>query len=310
MREERIDPAPILANLGIARPFHVTPVVGGAGTAIWRVAAGRREFALRLFRPEQVPAVQREVAAMRAAGNAGVPTPRVHAATLWHDREALLLTWMPGRPLGHEIRLQPERAFALGVAFGRAQARIHRIPAPRPLANTPHAWVDLAPPDDALDACLRSAATRAPALLHLDYHPMNVLIDRDQISAVIDWTNARGGDPRADLARTALLLRYAPLLDDDSTCNARRVRRQFHAGWREGYRAMMGAPGEMAALYAWAAASMIDDLSPRVGRPDLPWLTESLLAEVSAWGARWRRRALCRASAADRDGGATVSSAP
>jgi hypothetical protein len=139
---------------------------------------------------------------------------------------------------------------------------------------------------------------------------MNVLIDRDQISAVIDWTNARGGDPRADLARTALLLRYAPLLDDDSTCNARRVRRQFHAGWREGYRAMMGAPGEMAALYAWAAAYMIDDLSPRVGRPDLPWLTESLLAEVSAWGARWRSRALSRALASGRDGGATVSSAP
>lgn len=292
MREEGIDPAPILANLGIDRPFRVTQVSGGADTAIWRVASDGRDFALRLFRSEQAEAVEREVAAMRAAGDAGLPAPRVHAATRWHDRDALLLTWMPGRPLWHKIRLKPDRAFGLGVAFGRAQARIHQTSAPRPLAEAPHSWIDLAHPDDALDACLRSTAKRAPALLHLDYHPMNVLIDRDQVSAVIDWANARGGDPRADLARTALLLRYAPLLDDDSTRSARRVRRQFHAGWREGYRAIMGTPGGMAAFYAWAAAFMIRDLSPRVGRHDLPWLTESFLDEISSYGARWRSRGL------------------
>src|SRR5438132_39917 len=45
---------------------------------------------------------------------------------------------------------------------------------------------------------------RAPgaALLHLDYHLLNVMTDRSRVTGVLDWTNARAGDPRADLART------------------------------------------------------------------------------------------------------------
>ena len=47
-------------------------------------------------------------------------------------------------------------------------------------------------------------------LLHLDYHPLNVLGEAGAISGVLDWTNADGGDPRADVARTGAILRFLP----------------------------------------------------------------------------------------------------
>ena len=43
------------------------------------------------------------------------------------------------------------------------------------------------------------------ALVHLDLHPNNVLLS-SRGPVVIDWTNARGGDPDADVAMTWLIL--------------------------------------------------------------------------------------------------------
>jgi hypothetical protein len=42
------------------------------------------------------------------------------------------------------------------------------------------------------------------ALVHFDLHPENVLLGPDG-PVVIDWTNARGGDPDADVALTWLI---------------------------------------------------------------------------------------------------------
>ena len=45
-----------------------------------------------------------------------------------------------------------------------------------------------------------------PCLIHLDYHPHNILVRRDGAKFVIDWTSARVSDARYDLAWTLLLL--------------------------------------------------------------------------------------------------------
>ena len=42
-------------------------------------------------------------------------------------------------------------------------------------------------------------------MLHLDLHPLNVLMGPDG-PVVIDWTNARPGPPGLDVAMTALIL--------------------------------------------------------------------------------------------------------
>lgn len=295
MEAAPVDPLLVLHALGLAGPAQAFPVSGGADTAMWRIERGDARFALRVFRPEQVAVARREVAAMRLAGNAGIPVPELHAEGAWRDRPALLLDWMPGEPLMPALIAHPWRAWPLGIALGRAQAAIHAIAVPPGRLGQSSTWVDWGAPDDALRRLLLLHAADGDALLHLDLHPMNVLVQGREVTAVLDWANARPGDPRADLARTASILRFAPL---PAGTLAPSVRRLLAVGWRRGYREAAGPIRGMAPFYAWAAAAMVNDLSPRLGRRDLPWLRPAYLDRVEAWGATWR----CRAGLAGRDG--------
>src|SRR5262249_47888212 len=44
------------------------------------------------------------------------------------------------------------------------------------------------------------------AILHLDFHPMNLIYDENGQLAVLDWTEADLGDPHADVATTLMLM--------------------------------------------------------------------------------------------------------
>lgn len=295
MSDESIDPTDILETLGVAGLARAISVSGGADTLIWRVETASQVSALRLFRPEQMTVARREVAAMAVAGSAGLPVPRVYAEGIWHGRPVLHMSWMPGRPLRDELRAHPWHARALGVEFGRSQAAVHAMPPPAALLAHSTPWIAWANPDDALRNCLHAA--RGPdVLLHLDFHPMNVLIADGRVSGVLDWANARAGDPRADLARTASILRFTPLDLGVPWPLENLVRRAFLAGWRRGYREVAGPVGGMAPFYAWAGEVMIRDLTPRLGRPDLLWLDRQFLERVRQWADGWRERAGCKAS--------------
>ncbi len=50
-----------------------------------------------------------------------------------------------------------------------------------------------------------------PSILHMDFHPINIMIDRGRITAVLDWHEADVGDRCADVAITLLLLKTAPI---------------------------------------------------------------------------------------------------
>jgi aminoglycoside phosphotransferase (APT) family kinase protein len=287
--QDRFDPTAILKALGLSVPTRSTPVQGGADTLIWRIEYGSQRYALRVFRADQAAMTQREVIAMNAAGSVGLPVPEVHAEGIWGDRPALLLSWMPGRPLTQEFALSPWRAWTHGLAIGRMQAAIHRVPAPAKLIH-PVPWVEWNNPDKTLRDRLLALSAGAEALLHLDLHPMNVLAERGHITAVLDWANARCGDPRADLARTASILRFGPLDSVPSPVSGL-LRQALIAGWRRGYREIAGPVRGMAPFYVWAGMVMVRDLAPRLGRPDLPWLTPTFLERVQDWTAGWRARA-------------------
>ena len=286
-----LDPIAILRSLGHGGPAQAIPVDGGADTALWRIEQKGRSFALRVFRPEQLATANREVAAMEIARGGGLPVPVIHAVGVWQERPALLMDWMPGHPLLSELRERPWMAWSLGIALGRTQAAMHAIPVPPERLGRPSSWIDWGAPDAGLRRLLRERADDRAALLHLDLHPMNVLAAGRRLSAVLDWANARAGDPRADLARTASILRFAPLPTGVLAPLGRATLRTLEAGWRRGYREKAGPIRGMAPFYAWAAAVMVEDLTPRIGWPDLPWLTPALLDDVRAWGAAWRDRA-------------------
>ena len=138
---------------------------------------------------------------------------------------------------------------------------------------------------------LRQHASGQAVLLHLDYHPLNVLVQGNVISGVLDWTNADGGEPRADVARTGAILRFLPGNPAWSLERNAWVRRLLLDGWRQGYQRIAGPLTGMAPFHAWAGALMQRDMAPRVGRADLPWLTEAWLHRVQRWTDAWRARA-------------------
>jgi aminoglycoside phosphotransferase (APT) family kinase protein len=278
--EPQLDPRAILAALGIAGAGGIAPARGGTDTLIWRVEHRSGPLALRVFRASQAAHWRQELDALAAAAAAGIPVPAVRAAGLWRDRPATLLAWSAGEPLLQILLRRPWLASSLGRAFGRMQARLHRVAAPA--GWPPDAWLGWgAPHDPAVRAALERMTSARSMLLHLDYHPLNVLADRSQITAVLDWVNARAGDPRADVARTATILRLAPA-GRPPTLLLRLQRRALEHTWRRGYEQEHGPLGDLTAFYAWAGAVMRYDLAPRAARPGTGVLAGEL-ARIDAW---------------------------
>ena len=54
----------------------------------------------------------------------------------------------------------------------------------------------------------RAARFRAvpDSLVHMDYHPLNVMVDGVRVTGVLDWVNADVGDRHLDAAMTAVIL--------------------------------------------------------------------------------------------------------
>jgi aminoglycoside phosphotransferase (APT) family kinase protein len=283
-----VDPRTVLDALGVTTATAVEPVSGGEDTLLWRVETPSATYALRLMRPEQAAEARLEAAAMRAASTAGVEVPRVEAETLWRGRPAILLTWCPGRTLLAEVRAHPGRAWSLGRALGRAQARLNRVAAPAELLEGGERWIDWAGPDQAaLAARLRDLPRRTDRLLHLDFHPLNVMTDGRAVTAVLDWTNTAAGDPRADAARTFSVLLLSPVPPGTPRAFALLRRVLAAALWR-GYRDVAGPLPDMPLFHAWAGAAMQRDMAHRSADPS-HWLRDAQLDPARRWTAHWRR---------------------
>jgi aminoglycoside phosphotransferase (APT) family kinase protein len=282
MLPDELDPDAILKTLGLTDMTAVLPVHGGSDTAIWRVACTGKIYALRVFQMGQHEDCEREKQVMEVTRSAGLPVPQVHASGCWHDHPALLLSWLPGRTIVDELRTHPWRAWHIGVQFGYMQAAIHTLPAPDILRQHLDAWIDWPGAGESLlQQCLRTLDHRTDLLLHLDYHPLNVLTDGKHITGVLDWRNARAGEPRADVARTASILR----VDAVSRLNLpeRALLRVFTLGWSYGYEQKSGPLKEMLPFYAWAGSVMEYDLAPKRGPADM--------ARIHDWTMRWKVRA-------------------
>jgi aminoglycoside phosphotransferase (APT) family kinase protein len=262
-------------------------VTGGWDTALWRVQTGANTSALRVFRAEQADTFRREARAMRAAAQVGIPVPTIRAEGICAGRPALLLSWCAGLPLLDAVQARPWRIWNLGRMMGRMHARIHAVQVPESAAL--RAWAPHAEDADAaLHARLRAlTAESASALLHLDYHPLNIMTDGNRITGVLDWANVAVGDPRVDVARTVAILRLAPTPPGATpavlTFGSRRV---LEAAWRSGYQTVAGPFTDMAPFYAWAGAMMERDLAAKIGRPGI-WLQQSDLAGIQRWTQRW-----------------------
>lgn len=222
----------------------------GYDATVWRTELDDgRVVAVRLLRAGV--RADNELAAMRLAAKHGHPVPRVVAAGRADGREAIVMTWCAGRTLGELLHAGGD-IDALGQLFGRAQALLHR------------------PIDGGCSLC------------HLDYQPFNVLVEGGTVTGIVDWANARTGDPRQDLAWTTVVLAFAPALRPEFTASLL----PFTAAWRKGYAGNGRFPSEteLGPFLAAAARRQHEDWTRRVVAGESPaTVTDATAALVARW---------------------------
>ncbi|MGW7679181.1 phosphotransferase family protein [Kribbella sp. NPDC054772] len=155
--------------------------------------------------------LDREVANMTAAP---VPTPRI----LWHKAPVLAIAPVPGTVLGRLGRPSTASS-AAWVAAGAAVRRLHDAPVPPWPGRAGQVLGELTADLD--DECERlvvdgvlpadliarnrevaEAALRpwTPVFTHGDLHIAHVFVDGDELTGIIDWSEAGQGDAMYDLA--------------------------------------------------------------------------------------------------------------
>jgi aminoglycoside phosphotransferase (APT) family kinase protein len=123
-----------------------------------------------------------EARIMQYAADHGYPVPKVHE--LRADDTELVMERIDGPLMLDDMLARPWRIPRSMSLLADLHDRLHAIPGPD--------W-------------LQSMPDGGDRLLHLDLHPLNVIM-AESGPVVIDWTNASRGDPLSDAATTFVLL--------------------------------------------------------------------------------------------------------
>jgi aminoglycoside phosphotransferase (APT) family kinase protein len=248
------------------RPITVRHAGGASGIPTWRVSTPLEEFAVKLYPQEHRAAGQARL--MQLLREAGIPVLKAHMR--YHTGTwALVTSWLPAKTIAQTLLTTPECAQALGLEFGRVHAALHAVRFPLEVVQQ-------------LPALQEVPIVGGDAVLHLDYHLLNVLCDGSSIIAVLDWENVRRGCPLADVARTLSILSVDPALSK-LPAPSRAVVRTFRRAYQMGYSEVGGNLLGLEPFLAWAGQFMQTDLG--VGAE---------LSEVKRWTKRWQHRATIR----------------
>ena len=115
---------------------------------------------------------------------------------------------------------------------------------------------------------MRDELPAGESLLHLDWHPGNLLADEaaGEITGIVDWDNARRGHASLDLARTESMFTVEPFIEELDPAS-RRMIGEVRQAWADGYGPEASAIP--AASRRWAGRVMLEDLAHRyVDRPE------------------------------------------
>lgn len=137
---------------------------------------------LRRYRGRNVP--PNELAVMRYVREHGYPAPEIVSV----DGADLVLERASGPTMRVDLARRPWTLLRHARLLAELHRRLHRIPAPE--------WLPAIGPGG--------------AVLHLDLHPENVMLHRNDV-LVIDWANARAGHWADDVAQTIVILAAADL---------------------------------------------------------------------------------------------------
>lgn len=239
----------------------------GRSAEVFADAPGR---VLKLYVAGSDPeAIAAEFRASRLAHAQGLPSVRAHAVVARGERTGILFDRVEGRTLLRHCGVNPLRV----MPGFRALALMHRRIHARSGAGLPdqHAILRESIVRARISEGARAAALarlerlpRGEALCHGDLHPENVLVTRDGWR-VVDWQKAVAGHPAADVARTAMLIRFGRVVDGPGRAAAMARLRDLVAFWYTlCYRQGPGPRIGFAEIRAWTLPVAAARLAGRV----------------------------------------------
>jgi aminoglycoside phosphotransferase (APT) family kinase protein len=157
-------------------------IAAGRASEVFDLGDGR---VLRRFKSGGNP--EREALVMRHARGHGYPVPEVLEVT----PEALVLEKVDGPTMWEAAGDDPATVPTHAAVLAQLHRRLHELEPPGGLASIGD----------------------GDRLLHLDLHPENVLLSPDG-PVVVDWTNARRGEPAFDVALTWVIGATSPGLGE------------------------------------------------------------------------------------------------
>jgi len=188
---------------------NATPLAKGATADVYAWGEGR---VLKLF-TERTPWHANEVAATRAAQEAGLPVPALIDGLIEiGQREGIVFQRVDGPTMTEYLQDHPDRVEDYARQAAELQARIHTTEAAElpPLTEILRLPIEQADPLEGATRCvvldLLHRLPNGESLCHNDFHPHNIIVSRHGL-VVIDWAVGTRGNPLADYARTWLISR-------------------------------------------------------------------------------------------------------
>lgn len=179
------------------------------------------DHVIKLYRSQSGRAAAfREAAILAIVSDLQIPVPQVTAVGRYEGRWGLVMTKAEGRPVADDMQI-PAKRIRLLQLMAKHHLQIHtkfatNLPAQK--SKLRHN-IETAP---LLDEITRrrllerlASLPTGTSLCHGDYHPFN-LLGRDDHLTIVDWLDASGGNPAADVCRSYLLMQSVDLQLADS----------------------------------------------------------------------------------------------
>lgn len=226
-----------IANLHYTEPLLTVP--GGWETSTYRFQLGdtgplpdlyQRPLVLRAYSSRHgLSRLRREFEVQSHLWKRGYPVPRpilMEEGSWPLGGPFMLMEWIPGETLLHFLLEHPMNIWRYPGYMAELQWRLHTMPVSDfPVSAGPHLPRSLKSLEQIIRDCnldgvapglewLQShqpEPAAKPCIVHLDYHPLNLLVREGRFEAVLDWNDADVGDYHADVAATLLLVDVCPV---------------------------------------------------------------------------------------------------
>lgn len=246
---------------------------------------------LKLFHSDySAEEVRREFTNTSEAFELGATTMRCYEFVEQADRCGLIFDRLTGPSLTKLPDTKPLMFFELPVILGRLHASMHEKKTDR-LRSVKDVVLDMVDSDPLafLSQTQKEAARRyvkalpeGSSLLHMDYHPENIIVTPEG-PVVIDWMTALRGDPAADVAYTSLISVEAELWPGTPQIKVflySFIRKYVLNKYRKTYQEITGMSD--GAIDAWRLAALMLRMGQWNVQSERPRLQKMLLAALSA----------------------------